>query len=339
MNLSEFDYHPYVEMLGLRLEGFSVKRTTPHYVWNSRCPVCDDSATNKRKKRFYIHMDKDKTTYLVSCRNCNYANSFTWFIKENYNDIYTMMIYELFKKKRVTARPPRPETPIAPIVEVKVDNSAVIRCDKLPDDHPCRKYLAERNIPSIRYERLYYVDDFKEFLIKAKVDTTQFDYIPSDSRVIFVFRNLDGVITHIQGRSLEPNAKVRYMTVSINDTGDKIYGLDHIDLEKKIFVVEGGFDSLFLPNCVATADSNLLSFESGDVYVPDNQYRNASIVKIIDGIISAGKEIVLFPPSFQYKDINDAVKEIGLKSLYEIISENRFKGLSARLRWSQLKKL
>ena len=48
----------------------------------------------------------------------------------------------------------------------------------------------------------------------------------------------DKILIGFQGRSLGPNS-VKYITVMINEDAPKIYGLDQIDNEKPIFIIEG----------------------------------------------------------------------------------------------------
>ena len=48
----------------------------------------------------------------------------------------------------------------------------------------------------------------------------------------------DKTLIGFQGRSLGPNS-VKYITVMIKDDAPKIYGLDKVDCQKPIFVIEG----------------------------------------------------------------------------------------------------
>ena len=46
---------------------------------------------------------------------------------------------------------------------------------------------------------------------------------------------------------------LRYILVKIEEDSPTVFGLDSVDLEKEVFVVEGPIDSLFLPNSIACA--------------------------------------------------------------------------------------
>ena len=63
----------------------------------------------------------------------------------------------------------------------------------------------------------------------------------------------------VSGRSLETNDKIlRYVTIRTNENENKlIYGLDRVDFDDVVYIVEGPLDSLFLDNCIASGDANL----------------------------------------------------------------------------------
>ena len=84
-------------------------------------------------------------------------------------------------------------------------------------------------------------------------------------------RNLIG----FQGRSLVPNS-VKYITVMLKEEAPKVYGMDRIDTEKSVYVVEGPFDSTFVNNSIALcgSDGDLERFKDCDyIYAYDNEPR------------------------------------------------------------------
>ena len=42
----------------------------------------------------------------------------------------------------------------------------------------------------------------------------------------------------------------KYIVIVLDSDRDKIYGLNNVDWNKKVYVVEGLIDSLFLDNCI-----------------------------------------------------------------------------------------
>lgn len=327
----------YVNQVGMRLEGFKRVRDN---VWNARCPICGDSQQRKGKQRFYIHPDKERTTLMTSCRNCSYASPFLYFLKDHYNDLYLQAIMDIFKNK-AERKPKKVEQTVE--AEVTLDETNVERpflepIEGLDNLHPVMKYVNSRYIPKQRFSRLAWCENFKEFSLKFP-EYQENNEMPEDMRLLIPFYDSNNRMTHIQARAIDPNAYIRYITLKLDEKAPKWFGVESLK-EGKRYVIEGPIDSLFLPNCVATADANLLSYPDGDIYIPDNQYRNKEIVQIVERIIDSGKSVVLFPSSFAHKDINDAVIDgVPLSEIYMIIKSNTFKGLAAKLEWSQRQKV
>ncbi|AXF41467.1 DNA primase subunit [Acinetobacter phage SH-Ab 15599] len=326
----------YVNQVGMRLEGFKQVRDN---VWNARCPVCGDSEKRKGKRRFYIHLDKQKTSLIASCRNCSYANSFLYFMKDFHNDLYLEATFELFKNKAENKPVRFTKTEVPEIDEPEVINvidhtQLYETLDCVPENNPVRRYVKSRYIYDHCLSRLGWCENFRTF-------SQQFDQyedssdMPEDVRLLIPFFNQKGEITHIQARAIDPNAYIRYITLKIDERAPKWFGVEQLKSDFPTYVIEGPIDSLFIPNCVATADANLLSYPDGDIYIPDNQYRNKEIVNIVNRVIESGKSVVLFPNDFKYKDINDAIiSGLPIVELYRIIKRNTFSGMQAKLEWS-----
>ena len=131
--------------------------------------------------------------------------------------------------------------------------------------------------------------------------------------------------------------KMRYITVMLDDTAQKVYGLDKINRDQTVYVTEGPFDSMFLPNSVAMcgADVDLTVFNLDLVYVYDNEPRNKQIVDRIDKTIEAGYKVVIWPKDLGEKDLNDLVNTgVNVRSMVE---SNVYQGLEAKLQLSNWK--
>ena len=63
---------------------------------------------------------------------------------------------------------------------------------------------------------------------------------------LYYKKNLIG----FQGRSIDPNP-VKYITVMLDDDAPKIYGLDTIETNERVYITEGPFDSTFIRNSIA----------------------------------------------------------------------------------------
>jgi len=126
----------------------------------------------------------------------------------------------------------------------------------------------------------------------------------------------------------------------IDDEQPKIYGLDTINPDLPVYVVEGPLDSTFLDNSVALcgSDGDVGCLEGSDlVFVYDNEPRNKEIVKRIERHIESGDKVVIWPNKVQEKDINDMV--LAGHYVKDLIKSNTFKGLEAKLHFTTWKKV
>ena len=74
----------------------------------------------------------------------------------------------------------------------------------------------------------------------------------------------------------------KYITIKFDETKQKIYGLDRIDLNKPVMITEGPIDSLFLDNAIALAgadaDGGITIQHQQCTMIYDNEPRNEHIV-------------------------------------------------------------
>ena len=100
-----------------------------------------------------------------------------------------------------------------------------------------------------------------------------------------------------KGDLLRPKAKIRYITIMLDDDKPKVYGLDRIDPSQPVYVTEGPFDSHFIANAIAMcgSDVDLRSMDYQFVYTYDNEPRIREIVAKIKATIDGGNKVVIFP--------------------------------------------
>ena len=149
----------------------------------------------------------------------------------------------------------------------------------------------------------------------------------------------DRKLIGFQGRSLGPNS-VKYITIMINEDASKIYGLDKINEDKTIYVVEGPFDSTFVENSIAMcgSDSGLENIKrSSVVFVYDNEPRNKEILGRIEKCIGNSDKVVIWPRDILQKDINDMAL-VG-HDIMGILKTNTFSGLEAQVKFNNWKKV
>ena len=322
----------YLGLISPRLEKF---RKIRGGVYNFRCPYCGDSQKRRNKARGYLFKIKNNFTY--KCHNCGVGRSLANFIKDQDSYLHDQYIMEKFKEGRTgkgTATPNPKLTFSAPKF-----NKKRIDLEKISDlniSHPARIYLEKRGIKNLDY--FYYCPKFKEWTNKQK---KTFDTLRQDSdRIIIPFKDRQGKLFGYQGRSLAPKAKIRYITIMLDEEQPKIFGLDRINIDESIYIVEGPFDSTFLENSVAMAgsDADIRSFNWSDhIWVFDNEPRNREIVARISKVIDRGDKVVIWPKNIQQKDINDM--HLAGHDVQTLVNSNVYQGLKANLKFNDWKKV
>jgi len=213
--------------------------------------------------------------------------------------------------------------------------------ENLPDGHYARDYIKKRKIPENFWNEIFFVSKFKDFLDSEFPDHGKGD-VPNDDRIVLFYTNERSGVTNVAGRALS-DTKIRYVTIKVSDE-KKVFALHRLRKEDRVYVVEGQFDSYFLPNCVASGDSNLGGVaavlpELNITLVYDNEPRNKDIVKQIEKSIERGYNVCLFPDTVKGKDINEMILN-GLTSeeIKSIIDSNTFSDLTAKLNFMRWKR-
>ena len=171
--------------------------------------------------------------------------------------------------------------------------------------------------------------------------------------MIPIFNKADEVVG-VQGRSLtmkdEANARytAKYITVKADKSIDRLwYGMWRANPDKRIYVVEGPLDSLFIDNTVAmlgaaAIDSVPARLQTGKgdlVFVLDNEPRNSQVMGYIEKIINLGHKVCIWPSDVRYKDINDMIFETTPKKIKKIIDSNIYEGAAAHLALNKWRKV
>jgi hypothetical protein len=217
----------------------------------------------------------------------------------------------------------------------------LLKISQLKENHPAKRYVVSRNIPARAHYRIYYSDIYYTWvnsIVPEKFSEKALKY--DEPRIILPFIDLNGYVFGFTGRAINPDTTLRYSTIILDDSKDKIFGLDTIDKKKRVYIVEGPIDSMFLDNCAAMAgadaDMAVLGDPSNVVVVYDNEPRNKEIVKRISQAIDRGYNVCIWPESIEQKDVNDMVNvgELDGPSVQHIIDNNTFSGLSAKMRLS-----
>jgi hypothetical protein len=212
----------------------------------------------------------------------------------------------------------------------------------LPSGHYAKEYLKIREIPLDRLNDIYYAANFKDFIkdLVPDCDKTLYD----EPRIVIPFYDEEKNLLGVQGRAIG-DSKIKYITIKTHEDNKKIFGLDRVDLSKRIYVVEGPLDSMFLQNSVAMMDADLLKVVTilGDkdyVFVYDNESRNSAITRQMEKTIRLKKNIFIWPLDIVSKDINDYILNGGTTAeIQSIIDNNTWFDLRAKLEFEQWKKI
>ena len=259
----------YISLLSTRLEKFKKVKPT---LYNFRCPICGDSKKNKNKTRGYIYPVKANTNF--KCHNCGASMSFNNFLKKVDPPLHKQYTMEKFKEgftgKNFVAEEPQLKFE-APKFKKK------LKLPKAIENPRASGYLMARRLDPSKF---YYAEKFKEFTnsLKPTFDSTKYE----EERIIIPLYYNDNLIG-FQGRSIDPNP-VKYITVMLDDDAPKIYGLDTIDKNERVYITEGPFDSTFIRNAIAMCGADAVLGDwgiSNPVYVYDNEPRNREIVNRI----------------------------------------------------------
>lgn len=342
--MSVFLDSTYLNLLSTRFRNFKKKRDA---LWNFSCPFCGDSKKDKKKARGFVYKKGNQLFY--KCYNCPASFNFPNFVKNLDSDLYDQYISERFRigddvniKRAETERVMDFQKPVfkkrADVLE------GLPTLSSLGDDHPAVKYLLGRKIPREVLRTLYWSEDYRQ--IAMRFDEKYENLREKDCRIVIPFIDQDDKVVAVQGRSIRPDEKIRYITVKASDDSAKVYGLNTVDRRKTIYVVEGAMDSFFLPNSIAAACSDLRivgQFVPKDkcVLVPDREPRNKELCRQIRDFIKDGWKVALLPDDLESKDINDYILKDGKtqEEIVKIIDEHTYEGLSAEFEFSNWKKV
>tara|TARA_R100001443_G_scaffold453_2_gene1669 strand:- start:638 stop:1606 length:969 start_codon:yes stop_codon:yes gene_type:complete len=315
----------YIGLVSSRLQKFKRVKSD---LYNFRCPICGDSKRTKSKTRGYLYAIKANVNF--KCHNCGASMSLSNFLKKIDPVVHKQYAFEKFKDghtgRNFVVEEPKFEFK-APVFKPKLNLPKAI------DNPIAKKYLEKRKLNPSEF---YYTDTFKKWVNTL---VSKFDDVTYDEPRIVIPLIYENNLIGIQGRSLGPNS-VKYITIMLEEDAPKIYGLDKVNKEKSIYIIEGPFDSSFVENSVAMCGSDLdvRSFGWSDyIWVFDNEPRNREIVNRISKTIDRGDKVVIWPSNIVEKDINDMV--MSGQDVMSVLESNTYFGLEAKLKFNTWKRI
>lgn len=324
----------YIGMLSNRLDKFKrVNRNT----FNFRCPLCGDSQSNKSKARGFIFA-KDDGGYLYHCHNCNITLGLDALLQKLDTSLHSEYLREKLADKY---SPIERNVSSAELLAVKMKKPNFIRftcllnlkkISQLNFDHPAKKYIVSRKIPNRYHSKLFYAPKFRSFVnsvLPNKFKLNDYD----EPRLIIPFIDTDKNLLGFQGRSFDPKAELRYITIMLDDKHPKIFNLDECDRSKTHYIFEGPIDSMFVENSIAMAggsiDWNYVNQNS--VFVYDNEPRSKETIQKISKVIEKGYKVVIFPEFISEKDINDMILNRENIDIDSLLRQNISSGLESKI--------
>jgi len=321
----------YIGLISSRLQKF--KRVKAD-LYNFRCPICGDSQKNKNKSRGYFYSVKNNTNF--KCHNCGSSLSFNNFLKKIDIVLHQQYCLEKFKEgftgKNFVVEEPK-------LNFQKPNFFKKLDIPKASSNPEAKKYLLYRKLNPNNF---YYAEKFKEWVNSQVYTFDEKSLKYEESRIIIPFLSENGDIFGFQGRSLISSSN-KYITVMLVDDIPKIYGLNKINKDETVYILEGPFDSEFVKNSVAMcgSDIDIRSFNWCDyIWIFDNEPRNKQIVNRISKTIDRGDKVVIWPSNIIKKDINELILDgISENEIMKIIKNNTYSGLKAKIEFNQWKKV
>jgi transcription elongation factor Elf1 len=335
----------YIRLISSRLRNFKQKKD---YLWNFSCPICGDSKKNLSKARGYVF--QKGTNLFFNCHNCGVGTNLGNLIKQVDPSLHKEYVLERYKSGESGFS--NFKSPAFDIPAPRFDKVAKEKhfehaewVSKFPSGHFCLVYCTNRRFLSTMVDTLLFTPNYKKFC-DALVPNHGKE-ITADARLVIPFYDKYNTLIGVSGRALEnSDYKLRYVTLRTNESQDKlIYGMDKVNTNELVKIVEGPLDSMFLTNCVGSGDSALIQTAKlidaeNKVLIFDNEPRNKEIVKLMDDAIKLGYNVVIWPDTMEQKDINEMVMSgISPDEIERIISSNTFTGLRAQMKFISWKKI
>lgn len=323
-----------IKRIQSHLEGFH--RANGHY--NFRCPYCGDSAKSKLKKRGWLFDYNSKVYY--KCFNCDKSTDYLHFLKDWFPEEYLRYLTDRAFINPTSIKIEK----AAPTSKYKITREMFSELEGVSDTitgNTAAEYLNKRKVNN--RENFFYTDNYGKLLRQLKLETYQHEFDCNEERLLIPHFNRSGYLSFIQMRVLN-NSKIRYRTYKVIEDEYKLWNVDQVNLNKRIYVTEGALDASFLQNAVAMSGSDAQLEKSilGTVkenlrIILDNEPRSPVILQKYEKLILGGYNVFKWP-SIPHKDINDCILADFDITKYIYDDKNYFKGLPGQFDFMNWKK-
>ena len=314
----------YINQIRSQLENFKWIQDKANF----RCPLCGDSMKNKAKTRgWFIDHPQTRDVTIYKCFNCGEVTSLSNFIRTLNPTIYKEYCYEKYIKPKnnniIIKQQVKKKTTDYISYSDFIKNPYI---NKDSDDY----LINMRKFSKPQTEDFFYTNDFGRLLqTLPNSDKYESNFSNHYQKIVIPFFDDFRNVQLLQFRSINKHDKMRYITIRLNETFPKIWGLHRINKEKPVYVTEGPFDASFIKNSVAMGGADITTDMKNLIYIFDNEKRNLEIVKRMQKIVEHGHSIFIWP-DVEEKDINDYYMVYGNSNVFED-KKRVFKGFKAKM--------
>ena len=216
----------YINLISIRLEQFKQK---DRELFNFRCPVCGDSQRSKIKARGWIFNKKGK--YRFYCHNCSASMTFSNFLKSLDVVLHQEYMKDVFIENNLDNPLPlsKPDITKIEVPKYKIDSPLknLTKISSLAWDHPVKKYVMSRKIPSNVQYKIFFCPKFRSW-VNTFIPDKFADIEKDEPRLILPFLDREKNFYGCQGRSFSKTGN-RYITVLLDEDKPKVFGLDTVE--------------------------------------------------------------------------------------------------------------
>jgi hypothetical protein len=130
----------------------------------------------------------------------------------------------------------KPDITKIEVPKYKIDSPLknLTKISSLAWDHPVKKYVMSRKIPSNVQYKIFFCPKFRSW-VNTFIPDKFIDIEKDEPRLILPFLDREKNFYGCQGRSFSKTGN-RYITVLLDEDKPKVFGLDTVDFTKHIYV-------------------------------------------------------------------------------------------------------
>lgn len=303
--IKELEYIPQIGLQNLR-------RFQKGFVCT--CPNCGTKTPWKRK--LYILVE-GKQFITVFCQKCGLDTNLKNFIRMQNSLLYESYLAEERKelisdlKNGTLFRKESNLSQVNNVIDLKYKFNLNTKYFKPAKYHKeSVEFCKERHITE-HIDKFYY-NVHPDHLLSGMLI---FPFLLDDQSTLYGF----------QGRHCKEK---KFNTFSTNESM-KVYNIYNVDFDQTVFIFESIIDSLMINNAIAMLGTSIsepvMNLIKKRVFVFDNDRTGK---KRAIQMLESGEKCLVYPDSFKYKDLNEAVKKgVSKSSLPSLINENIYEGI------------